>query len=42
VIGEDTDAESGGDIAKISSALTRLLTYHKVDFVYSGIYGEKE
>jgi len=39
VIGEDTDAESGGDIAKISSALTRLLTYHKVDFVYSGIYG---
>jgi len=39
VIGEDTDYESGADIAKITSALTRLLTYHKVDFVYSGIAG---
>ncbi len=39
VIGEDTDSESGGDIAKISSALTRLLTYHKVDFIYSAVLG---
>jgi branched-chain amino acid transport system substrate-binding protein len=39
VIGEDTDYESGADIAKITSALIRLLTYHKVDFVYSGMAG---
>ncbi len=42
VIGEDTDSESGADIAKITSALTRLLTYHEVDFVYSGIYGGED
>jgi branched-chain amino acid transport system substrate-binding protein len=33
VIGEDTDSESGLDVVKINTALTRLITFHKVDFV---------
>jgi branched-chain amino acid transport system substrate-binding protein len=33
VIGEDTDVESGSDTVKINSALTRLLTFHNVDFI---------
>lgn len=33
VIGEDHDLEMGVDMVKVSTALTRLLTYHKVDFV---------
>jgi len=33
VIGEDTDFESGIDLTKINSALTRLLTVDDVDFV---------
>ena len=38
IIGEDTDAESGTDLSKISTALTRLLTYHEVDFVVGSGY----
>ncbi|MCW3997793.1 MAG: ABC transporter substrate-binding protein, partial [Candidatus Bathyarchaeota archaeon] len=33
VIGEDHDVETGIDIVKVSSALTRLITYHKADFI---------
>ena len=33
IVGEDTDISTGPDPAKISTALTRLLTYHKVDFI---------
>ena len=33
VVGEDNDITTGVDPAKIKSALTRLLTYHKVDLV---------
>ena len=33
VFGEDTDFETESDVTKISSALTRLITYHKVDYV---------
>ena len=33
VIGEDSDVESGLDTVKINSALTRLITLHKVDFI---------
>ena len=33
VVGEDTDISTGADPAKINAALTRLLTYHKVDFI---------
>ena len=40
VIGEDTDFESGTDLTKINSALTRLLTYHNVDFVIGLAAGE--
>lgn len=32
-VGEDTDAYSGGDATKSNLALTRLLTYHNVDFI---------
>jgi len=32
-VGEDTDLYSGGDLAKFNLALTRLLTYHGVDFI---------
>jgi len=38
IIGEDTDFESGADLSKVSTALTRLLTYHKVDFVVGSGY----
>ena len=40
VIGEDDDSLSGGDMAKISLALTRLLSYHKVDFIIGMAAGE--
>jgi len=33
VIGEDSDFETEADLAKLSSSLTRLLTYHKVDYI---------
>ncbi len=33
VMGEDTDISTGVDPAKVNSALIRLLTYHKVDFI---------
>ena len=33
VIGEDSDSESGADVFVMNSALTRLITYHKVDFI---------
>jgi len=33
VIGEDTDTSIEVDASKINSAITRLLTYHKVDFI---------
>ncbi|MEJ2126851.1 MAG: ABC transporter substrate-binding protein [Candidatus Bathyarchaeota archaeon] len=33
VVGEDTDISSGADPIQINAALTRLLTYHKVDFI---------
>ena len=40
VIAEDHDIESGIDMVKISNALTRLITYHNVDFVIGGASGE--
>ena len=40
VIGEDHDLESGVDLVKVNTALTRLLTYHKVDFVIGNAGGE--
>ena len=40
VVGEDHDAESEVDMAKVSSALTRLITYHGVDFVIGFAPGE--
>ena len=33
VIGEDSDSSTGADAAKINAALTKLLTYHKVEFI---------
>jgi len=36
VVGEDTDVSTGVDATKFNSALTRLLTYHKVDFIIGG------
>jgi branched-chain amino acid transport system substrate-binding protein len=33
VIGEDTDSETSKDQLKITNALTRLISYHEVDFV---------
>jgi branched-chain amino acid transport system substrate-binding protein len=39
-VGEDTDTMSGGDPAKISLGLTRLLTFHNVDFVI-GVSGSE-
>lgn len=33
IVGEDTDISTGLDASKINVALTRLLTYHKVDFI---------
>jgi len=40
VVGEDTDFESEGDIAKVSTALTRLITQDKVDFIIGQAPGE--
>ena len=40
VIGEDNDVETGQDMVKINSALTRLLTYHNVDFIIGQVDGE--
>ena len=40
IFGEDHDAESGVDMAKVSTSLTRLITYHKVDFVLGYAPGE--
>ena len=41
VIGEDSDEETGRDLIKISSALTRLLTLDDVDFVIGSGSGDK-
>ena len=41
VIGEDSDEETSRDLTIISSALTRLLTLHDVDFVLGSGSGEK-
>ena len=41
VIGGDTDEESGIDMTKINSVLTRLLTLDDVDFVIGGAVGER-
>ncbi|MFC1487803.1 ABC transporter substrate-binding protein [Thermoproteota archaeon] len=41
VIGEDTDEEDARDFTVISSALTRLITFHKVDFVIASGSGPK-
>ena len=40
VIGEDHDVETSVDMNLVSSALTRLLTYHKVDFVIGQVDGQ--
>jgi branched-chain amino acid transport system substrate-binding protein len=42
VIGEDSDVQSGPgpDLLKVSSALTRLITYHNVDFIIGQAPGE--
>jgi branched-chain amino acid transport system substrate-binding protein len=40
VIGEDNDIETSLDVNTISSALTRLLTYHDVDFVLGQVDGQ--
>ena len=40
VFGEDHDILSGADMLKVSSALTRLITYDKVDFIIGGVSGE--
>ena len=40
VIGADTDFESEGDLTKVSLALTRLITYEKVDFIIGQAPGE--
>jgi len=42
VIGEDSDVQSGPgpDLLKVSSALTRLITYHNVDFIIGQAIGE--
>jgi branched-chain amino acid transport system substrate-binding protein len=40
IIGEDTDGESGLDMAVINTAITRLIFYHKVDFIIGGGSGE--
>jgi branched-chain amino acid transport system substrate-binding protein len=41
VIGEDSDEEYNRDLTKIGNALTRLLTFHNVDFVIASGSGEK-
>ena len=40
VVGEDNDVMSGADATVLNLALTRLLSYHKVDFII-GIAGDK-
>jgi branched-chain amino acid transport system substrate-binding protein len=40
VIGEDHDFESGQDMVKVNSALTRLITYHNADFIIGQVDGE--
>lgn len=40
VVGEDTDFETEYDAGKVSSALTRLITYHKVDYVLGSAPGQ--
>ena len=40
ILGEDADTETSSDLSKVSSALTRLLTYHKVDFVIGTVAGQ--
>lgn len=40
VIGEDNDIESGLDMEKVTNALNRLITYHKVDFILGSVDGE--
>jgi branched-chain amino acid transport system substrate-binding protein len=35
-VGEDTDSYTSGDATKINLALTRLLTFHNVDFIIGG------
>jgi len=41
VIGEDSDEETSRDLNRISFALTRLLTFHDVDFVITSGSGER-
>jgi branched-chain amino acid transport system substrate-binding protein len=36
VVGEDTDVSTGVDATKFNSALIKLLSYHKVDFIIGG------
>ena len=40
VIGEDSDVATGVDAAKITLALTRLINYHKVDYIIGENTGE--
>jgi len=40
LIGEDHDFETSQDMLKVSYALTRLITYHKVDFILGQVDGE--
>jgi len=41
LVSEDTDMSfSMGELNKVSAALTRLITYHKVDFVIGGVARE--
>jgi len=40
VIGEDNDIEAGLDMEKVTNALNRLITYHKVDFILGSVDGE--
>ena len=41
VIGEDSDEEYSRDLTRIGNTLTRLLTFHNVDFVIASGAGEK-
>lgn len=40
IIGEDTDGESGPDMVIVNTAINRLISYHKVDFIIGGGPGE--
>ena len=42
VVGEDHDIETGADMAIVTSALNRLITYHKVDFIIGQALGDAE